>query len=86
MSKYHIVGNHMSGTKIVEYCKFRNFCEGFIFAKLHLCVRENKILAKCQNHSIVTDIYINHALVAIFNAANMHFNAIRKNKILAKIS
>ena len=28
----------------------------------------------------------NHALVAIFNVANMSFNAIHENKILAKIS
>ena len=31
-------------------------------------------------------MYVNHALVAIFNAANMSFNAIRENKILAKVS
>ena len=31
-------------------------------------------------------IYVNHALVANFNVANMSFNAIRENKILAKIS
>ena len=31
-------------------------------------------------------IYVSHALVAIFNVANMSFNAIRENKILAKIS
>ena len=30
-------------------------------------------------------IYVNHALVANFNVANMSFNAIRENKILAKI-
>ena len=31
-------------------------------------------------------ININHALVVIFNVANMSFNAIREEKILAKIS
>ena len=30
-------------------CKFGNFREGFIFAKFS----ENKILAKCRNHSVV---------------------------------
>ena len=28
---------------------------------------------------------VNHALVAIFNVANMSFNDIRKNKIIVKI-
>ena len=31
-------------------------------------------------------MYLNHALVANFNVANMSFNAIRENKIIAKIS
>ena len=31
-------------------------------------------------------IQVNHAFVAIFNVANMSFNAVRDNKILAKIS
>ena len=31
-------------------------------------------------------IYVNHALVANFGVTNMSFNAIRENKILAKIS
>ena len=31
-------------------------------------------------------IKVNHAIVANFNAANMSFNAICENKILAKIS
>ena len=29
---------------------------------------------------------VNHGLVTIFSVANMYFNVIRKNKILAKIS
>ena len=30
-----------------EYCKFGNFCEGFIFPKLRKCeICENKTLAK----------------------------------------
>ena len=29
---------------------------------------------------------VNHVIVAIFYVANMSFNAIRENKILAKIS
>ena len=31
-------------------------------------------------------IFVSHAVVANFNVANMSFNAIRENKILAKIS
>ena len=31
-------------------------------------------------------IYVNHGLVANFSVINMSFNAIRENKILAKIS
>ena len=31
-------------------------------------------------------ILVNHALVTNFDVANMSFNAIRKNKVLAKIS
>ena len=31
-------------------------------------------------------IYVNHALVANFNVANMSFNAIRESKILTKLS
>ena len=31
-------------------------------------------------------IQVNHAYDGIFNVANVSFNAIRKNKILAKIS
>ena len=31
-------------------------------------------------------VYVNHAIVAIFNVANVYFNAIRENRILAKIS
>ena len=31
-------------------------------------------------------ILVNHALVAIFNVANMSFYALRENKILGKIS
>ena len=48
---------------MVSYCKFRNFREDFIFAKLRM-FRDIKTLAKWQNHS----------------------NAIRENKILAKIA
>ena len=29
---------------------------------------------------------VNHAIVPIFNVANMYFNAVRENRILAKIS
>ena len=35
-----------------EYCKFGNFREDFISAKLRI-FRENKTLAKWQNHLIV---------------------------------
>ena len=35
-----------------EYCKFENFREGFIFAKLAK-FRENKILVKCRKYTIL---------------------------------
>ena len=31
-------------------------------------------------------ILVNHALVTNFDVANMYFNAIRENKVIAKIS
>ena len=45
--------------------------------------RENKILAKSLCHLLMK---VNHAIVAIFSIANMSFNTIRENIILAKIS
>ena len=38
----------------LSYCKFGNFREGFIFAKLRIYAkfRENKILAKWPNYSV----------------------------------
>ena len=55
--KYPCENNFQYSFRIYQYsqnqekiaCKFRNFREGFIFAKF----REIKILAKWQNHSVV---------------------------------
>ena len=59
-----------------NYCKSGNFHEGFIFAKLRDMEKSFCRLL----------ILVNHALVANLNVASMSFNAIRENKILAKIS
>ena len=40
-----------SGVICMEYCKFGNFCKGFIFA--YAKFPENKTLTKWQNHSVV---------------------------------
>ena len=53
----------------------------YIAAKFH----ENKILTNWRNHCRLL-IWVNHALVANFNNENIYLNAIRENKILAKIS
>ena len=57
------------------------FSRNFAYAKF----RENKTLAK-RNGKIT--LYVNLAFVANFTyyITNMSFNAIRENKILAKIS
>ena len=53
---YHIYSKEFH-TFESYYCKFGNFREGFIFAKLRIgMLRENKILAKCRNQYVVTDI------------------------------
>ena len=39
--------------KLGHYCKFGNFREAFIFAKLRAKFRENKILAKWRDHSVI---------------------------------
>ena len=73
----HIKGSHVGisnqSPKIV-YCKFINSCEGFMKIKLTIWRDHCHLL-----------IYVNHALVANCNVAYMCFNAIWKNKILAKI-
>ena len=66
------------------YCKSKNFprvlfSPNFAYAKS--C--ENKVLQKSFSPLL---ILVNHALVTNFNVANMSFNTIRENKILAKIS
>ena len=69
-----------------DYCKFRSFCKSFIFAKLRIFFLK---IIPSQNGKITlwfTDIcksckYVNHS-----NIANMYFNAIRENRIIAKIS
>ena len=53
------------------------FSRNFAYAKF----RENKILVKWWNHS-----FIYHVINTNFYVANMSFNAILENKILAKIS
>ena len=57
------------------------FSRNFAHAKF----RENKTLPIVQNHSHFL-LMVNSAPVAIFYVANMPFNAIRENKIIAKIS
>ena len=54
------------------YCKFGNFREGFIFAKL----RKHFVLHKCRKSMPKS---------RFFKVANKSFKAIRENKILAKI-
>ena len=51
-----------------NYCKFEKFCKDVIFVKF----RENKTLAKWQNHSVVYLIYmqVNLDLVAKFHFTN----------------
>ena len=58
------------------------FSRNFAYAKF--C--ENKTLAKWQNHSVVYRYRYIMPKSRISNVANMPFNAIRENKILAKIS
>ena len=58
------------------------FSRNFALAKF----RENKILTHWQSHYAVYWYKKNTPLTRIFNVANMCFNAIRVNKILAKIS
>ena len=53
--------------------------------KLRTYTNENEILAKWRNHCYLL-MAINHFIVANFCVANMSFNTIRENKILAKIS
>ena len=74
-------GNHL-------YCKFRKFSWGYYFLKnsAYAKFRENKTLAKWYNHSAIFWYRSIMPLSRIFNVANMSFKAIRKNKILAKIS
>ena len=60
------------------------FSRKFTYAKFH----ENK---SSRPHEFTKSLcrfltWVNHALVASFNVANKFFNAIRENKILAKIS
>ena len=63
------------------YCKFGNFREGFIFAKLRI-MRSFVKIESSRNGEITLSFTekVHHALVASFNAANMSFIAIRENK------
>ena len=58
-----------------------NFRECFIFAKLRIGEVSRK-LNPCERVKSLCRL----AIVANFNVANMSFNAILENKILAKIS
>ena len=65
-----------------SYCKFGNFRGGFIFAKL----RRREVSRKkkpSRNREII--LSFNDVSLSC-NVANMSFNAIRENKIVAKIS
>ena len=57
----------------------------FLFSQNYAKFRENKILTKWRNlcHFLMK---VNHVIVANFYIADMSFNAIRDNKIAAKIS
>ena len=71
-----------------QYCKFGNFREGFYFSRnfAYAKFREIKTLAKWHNQSVIyLYMYIMHKS-RISLVANMSFNAIHENKILAKIS
>ena len=83
---------YLSHTRKCPYGKFGNFREGFIFARVlfsrnfaYAKFRENKILAKWRHHCHLL-MKVNHVIVANFYVANMSFNAILENKIIAKIS
>ena len=58
------------------------FSRNFAYAKF----RENKTLERWQNHSVVYWYRYNLPKSRIFHITNMSFDAIRENKILAKIS
>ena len=58
------------------------FSRNFAYAKF----RENKILAKWRNHSVVYGYRQIIPKSRIFNVANMYLNPTRENKIVAKIS
>ena len=69
------------------YCKFENFREGFTFAKLRIYAKFHEKNPRDMPKSLCCLlILVNHALVGIFNVANISFYAIPENKILAKIS
>ena len=79
----------MNACRPKQYCKFGNFCEGFIFAKFRRCESFVKI-KPTQNGEITfsfTDVgSLSDAQVANFKCEKMTFGATSENKILAKIS
>ena len=79
--------NHISNINLGQYCKFGNFREGFIFAKLRIYAkyRENKILAKYEITLLITDIG-KSCPSRKFLKLQVCLNAICENKILTKIS
>ena len=67
-----------------RYCKFGNFRKGYIFAKLRICEVSSKYNPRGMAKLLCLLMKVNHTIVANFYVANMSFNAIRENKILAK--
>ena len=62
------------------FCKFGNFHEGFIFAKLRFC-------EVCENKTLKMALSLCRLLIMkSLKVANVSLNAILENKILAKIS
>ena len=63
------------------YCKFENNCESFILRRFV------KIKPSRNGEITLSFMDVNHASIAIhFYFANMSFNVLRENKIIAKIS
>ena len=69
------------------YCRFGNFREGFNFAKLRNCENSRKIKSSRNGEIILPFTDIGESCPSRdFLTSQMSFNAIRENRILAKIS
>ena len=69
----------------VSYCKFGNFREDFIFAKLRACgVSREKNPREIVKTLCTYLMKVNHIDVANFLRGKYAFNTTRENKILAK--